>query len=171
VDSPADRGQGETVLAVAVSAYKAALGSRLIVGDALGSLAHGGFSPLVSDVDLGLILADPLRTIDRITICQVAHSLRYAGPTMCERLSVFWGAPSTLRGQSRGGRFPPLDRLDLLDHGRLLIGEDARSVVARPELAELLVAGAEFALGHLSGARGLPERLWTGPGSAPEATT
>jgi hypothetical protein len=33
---------------------------RLIAGYALGSLAHGGFSPLVSDVDLGLILEDPV---------------------------------------------------------------------------------------------------------------
>jgi hypothetical protein len=149
---------------------KAALDSRLIVSYALGSLAHGGFSPLVSDVDLGLILADPLRTIDRIAIRQMTHSLRSAGPTMCERLSVFWGAPSTLRGQSRGGRFPPLDRLDLLDHGQLLIGEDARSVVARPELAELLVAGAEFTLGQLSGAGGCRNASGKGPGSAPGAT-
>jgi hypothetical protein len=67
---------------------KAALDSRLMVSYALGSLAHGGFSPLVSDVDLGLILADPLRTIDRIAIRQMTHSLRSAGPTMCERLSV-----------------------------------------------------------------------------------
>ena len=55
-----DTYQGEAVLAAAVYAYRAALGSRLIAGYALGSLAHGGFSPLVSDVDLGLILQDPL---------------------------------------------------------------------------------------------------------------
>jgi hypothetical protein len=54
----ADTHLGEVVLARAVSAYRDALGSRLIAGYALGSLAHGGFSPLVSDVDLGLILPD-----------------------------------------------------------------------------------------------------------------
>ena len=159
MDSPADHGQGETVLAEAVSAYKAALGSRLIAGYALGSLAHEGFSPLVSDVDLGLILADPLRTKDRITMHQVTRSVRAGRSAMRERLSVFWATPSILRGQSRGGRFPPLDRVDLLDHGRLLTGEDARSNVARPEGAELLVAGAELALGHLGGARRLSEQL------------
>ena len=37
--------QGEAVLVRAVAAYRAALGSRLIAGYALGSLAHGGFSP------------------------------------------------------------------------------------------------------------------------------
>jgi hypothetical protein len=145
--------EGEAVLARAVSAYQAALGSRLIAGYALGSLAHGGFSPLVSDVDLGLILQDPLRAKDRMTIRKVARSLRTGGSALHERLSVFWGTPSTLRGQGRGGRFPPLDRLDLLDYGRLLTGRDARSGMARPGQTELLVAGAEFALGYLGGAR------------------
>src|ERR1700761_881186 len=70
---------GETVLARAISAYQAALGSRLIAGYALGSLAHGGFSPLVSDVDLGLILDDPLRAQDRITIRRLTRSVRAGG--------------------------------------------------------------------------------------------
>ena len=156
---PADAREGEAALARAVAAYRAALGSRLIAGYALGSLAHGGFSALVSDVDLGLILQDPLRAPDRLTIQQVARSVRAGGTALDERLSVFWGTPSTLRGQGRGGRFPPLDRLDLLDYGRLLTGQDARSGVARPDQAELLVAGAEFALGYLGGARNLPGRL------------
>ena len=155
----ADTHQGEAVLARAVSAYRAGLGSRLIAGYALGSLAHGGFSPLVSDIDLGLILQDPIRAKDRLTIRTVARSVRAGGPGLHQRLSVFWGTPSTLRGQGRGGRFPPLDRLDLLDYGRLLTGQDARSGVARPERAELLVAGAEFALGYLDGTRKPADRL------------
>ena len=141
--------QGEAVLVRAVAAYRAALGSRLIAGYALGSLAHGGFSPLVSDVDLGLILADPVRAKDRLTIRNMARSVKAGGSALDQRLSVFWGTPATLQGQSRGGRFPPLDRLDLLEYGRLLTGTDARSAVARPDRTELLVAGAEFALGAL----------------------
>jgi hypothetical protein len=140
---------GRAVLSRAVSAYRAALGSRLVAGYALGSLAHGGFSPLVSDVDLGLVLQDPLRAADRLTIRQVARSVRAGGSALDQRLSVFWGTPATLRGQGRGGRFPPLDRLDLLDYGQLLTGADVRCAVARPGRAELLVAGAEFALGYL----------------------
>jgi len=156
---PTDSHRGEAVLARALSAYRAALGSRLIAGYALGSLAHGGFSPLVSDVDLGLILQDPLKVTDRITIRTVARTVRAGGSALDERLSVFWGTPATLRGQAKGGRFPPLDRLDLLDYGRLLTGRDARSGVNRPDHAELLVAGAEFALSHLGGAAKLPDRL------------
>jgi hypothetical protein len=155
----ADTQQGDAVLDRAVSAFRAALGSRLIAGYKLGSLAHGGFSPLVSDVDLGLILQDPLRAKDHLTIYKVARHLRTTGSALDDRLSVFWGTPSTLGGQTRGGRFPPLDRLDLLDYGQLLAGRDARSSVARPEQAELLVAGAEFALGGLAGARKLPDRI------------
>jgi len=66
-----------------------------------------------------------------------------------ERLSVFWGTPSTLGGLVPGGRFPPLDRLDLIESGLLLVGEDCRRIVARPGREELLVAGAEFALDFL----------------------
>jgi hypothetical protein len=156
--------QGEAVLVRAAAAYRAALGSRLIAGYALGSLAHGGFSPLVSDVDLGLILADPVRVKDRLTIRNVARSVKAGGSALDQRLSVFWGTPATLQGQRRGGRFPPLDRLDLLEYGRLLTGTDARSAVARPDRTELLVAGAEFALGSLGGATEIrtPSRLVSG---------
>ena len=155
----ADTCLGEAVLAEAVAAYRAAFGSRLAAGYALGSLAHGGFSPLVSDVDLGLVLQDPLRASDRMTIHTVARAVRAGGSVLHERLSVFWGTPSTLRGQARGGRFPAPDRLDLLEYGRLLTGWDARHGVARPGRAELLVAGSEFALGYLGGARKLPDRF------------
>jgi hypothetical protein len=148
--------QGEAVLAAAVEAFGRALGSRLVAGYALGSLAHGGFSALVSDVDLGLVLRDPLRESDGDTIKTVVDAVRAGGSALHERLSVFWGTPSTLQGQARGGRFPALDRLDLLEHGRLLAGEDARDLAARPSHTELLVSGAEFALEYLGGAPGAP---------------
>jgi hypothetical protein len=151
--------QGEAVLAQAVAAYQAALGSRLVAAYALGSLAHGGFSPLVSDVDLGLILRDSPWMKHRLAIRAVARAVRADGSELHQRLSVFWGTPATLAGRARGGRFPPLDRLDLLDYGRLLTGQDARHGVARPGPDELLVAGAEFALATLGGGGNLPGRL------------
>jgi hypothetical protein len=146
--------QGETVLLEAVDAYRAALGDRLIAAYALGSLAHGGFSELVSDVDLGLILSDPPQPADADAIQRVAESERDKGSALHERLSVFWGTPSTLAGEREGGRFPPPDRLDLLESGRLLAGSDeARPRVRRPSTEELVITGAEFALDHLAAVR------------------
>lgn len=143
--------QGESVLLEAVDAYRAALGDRLLAAYALGSLAHGGFSELVSDIDLGLILSDPPRAGDPDTIQQVAESERRKGSALHERLSVFWGTPATLAGDREGGRFPPLDRLDLLESGRLVAGsDDARARVRRPSKHELVITGAEFALGHFA---------------------
>jgi hypothetical protein len=114
----------------------------------------------VSDVDLGLVLDDPLRVKDRVTIRAVARSVKDGGSVLEQRLSVFWGTPATLQSQRPGGRFPPLDRLDLLDYGRLLTGRDVRAGIARPDGAELLVAGAEFALGYLgAGSAGLLDSL------------
>jgi hypothetical protein len=142
---------GETVLADAVDAYRVALGERMVAAYALGSLAHGGFSSLVSDVDLGLIMGDPLRPDDALTIETVADAERAEGSELGQRLSVFWGTPSTLRGECAGGRFPAIDRLDLIQNGRLLAGRDMRAGVPRPAARELTVAGAEFAIEHLAG--------------------
>jgi hypothetical protein len=144
----------ERVLAEAADAYRAALGDRLVGAYALGSLAHGGFSPLVSDIDLGLIVADPVRAGDADTIQAVADAEKGKGSELSERLSVFWGTAATLRGERDGGRFPPLDRLDLLETGRLLSGTDARAGLPRPSAGELLTTGADFALDFLAGMRG-----------------
>ena len=144
--------QAEAVLAEATNAYRRAFGERLLAAYALGSLAHGGYSPLVSDIDLGLVIADPLRRSDADTIQRVAEALQAGGSALHERLSVFWGTPSTLAGQEVGGRFPPLDRLDLIQHGRHLYGEDARENLPQPSCTDLLMAGAEFALDFLAGA-------------------
>jgi hypothetical protein len=145
---------GDSVLAEAVEAYRVALGDRLLAAYALGSLAHGGFSELVSDVDLGLIVSDPIQPCDSTTIESVAEAEKAKGSDLHARLSVFWGTPSTLRGERSGGRFPALDRLDLLESGRLLAGsDDARRGLPDPGSQELVVTGAEFALDYLAGVR------------------
>lgn len=145
---------GETVLAEAVAAYQVALGDRLLAAYALGSLAHGGFSALVSDVDLGLIVSDPIGPADAATVARVAGAEKAKRSELHARLSVFWGTPATLTGDRDGGRFPPLDRLDLLESGRLLAGSDAvRRSLPRPDTSELIVAGSEFALDYLAGVR------------------
>ncbi|HEY5276240.1 MAG TPA: hypothetical protein VIK38_06845 [Coriobacteriia bacterium] len=144
---------GETVLAEAVDAFRDALGGRLLAAYALGSLAHGGFSPLVSDIDLGLIVRDPLRSDDAERIQAVADAQKANGSELSERLSVFWATESTLRGEQEGGRLPALDRLDLIENGRLLAGTDALYDLPRPSSNELVITGAEFALDFLAGVR------------------
>lgn len=155
----------ETVLAEAANAYQTALGTRLLAAYAVGSLAHGGFSPLVSDIDLALIVRDPLRSGDSETIKVVAAAEKAKGHALHELLSVFWGTPSTLRGEREGGRFPALDRLDLLENGRLLLGTDARGGLSRPSAGELVIDGAEFALDHLAGRRDPGDQPAAGLGS------
>ena len=155
----------EAILSEAVDAYRAALGERLVAAYALGSLAHGGFSALVSDIDLALILADPVQPDDGDAIQAIAETQKRAGSDLAERLSVFWGTPLTLRGQVDGGRFPPLDRLDLIANGRLLAGVDVRSELPRPTAEELLISGAEFALDFLAGVRATSTPTAVGLGS------
>jgi hypothetical protein len=155
---------GEAVLAEALGRYEPALGGRLIAAYAIGSLAHGGFSPLVSDVDLALILGDPPAEGDAAAVAQVADAVRAGGSDLHARLSVFWGTPATLSGRAAGGRFPPADLLDLLDHGRLLGGTDVRGGIPRPAQAEVVRGSARFAVGYLAtddvlGEIRRPERL------------
>jgi hypothetical protein len=140
---------GFAVLREAVTRYRAVLGARLVAAYALGSLAHGGFSPLVSDVDLGLVLEDPVDPSDLPTIGAVAEAVKAGGTALHERLSVFWGTAETLAGLAAGGRFPPLDRLDLLENGLLLDGTECREGLTGPGPDELLVEGAAFALDFL----------------------
>src|SRR5919199_3815967 len=117
------------------------------------------------------VLADPLRPTDSVRVAAVTWGLKAKGKArgsaLHDRLSVFWGTPSSLAGRVQGGRFPPLDRLDLLEHGCLLQGEDVRSSLVPPGRDELLVGGAVFALEHLAGlvVRSPHERPGQGLGS------
>lgn len=141
---------GERVLVHAVELARTVWGNRLVAAYALGSLAHGGFSIHVSDVDLGLVLGDPLDERDAKAVDQLSSEVKASGARLAERLSVYWGSLGTLCGIASGGRFPPLDLLDLKQFGRLLAGRDVRSQLRSPTLRELVVSGAQFALKHLS---------------------
>jgi predicted nucleotidyltransferase len=132
--------RGRAVLAAAIEAARGRLGPRLVAAYALGSLAHGGFSPLVSDVDLGLVVADPLDPADGAEIAALREDVASVDP-LAARLSVFWGSPTSLAA----GRWPALDRADLVEHGVLLHGTDVRHVTAVPTRLELLVETARLA--------------------------
>jgi predicted nucleotidyltransferase len=120
------------------SLCQAALGSELLGAYLIGSLAHGGFSRRYSDVDMALVTEAGLSSqiLDHVRNEAAALSAEW-GP----KLSVFW----TDR-HFRVGRFPPLDRIDYLDHAVVLM-ERERVRPARPVLEEVqrYLAGAPFA--------------------------
>jgi hypothetical protein len=136
---------GERVLALAVHMAQQLWRDRLLSAYAIGSLAHGGFSAHVSDVDLALVLEHPLDDEDALNVRRICEQLVASGTPLGERLSLFWGSTATMADSAAGGRFPPADLLDLHRHGRLLAGSDLRSEVSLPSLRDLIVAGAEFA--------------------------
>jgi hypothetical protein len=104
------------------------LGDRFIGAYVIGSLAHGGFSRRYSDIDMALLVEDGLDTVELAEMRAPAVGL---APDLASKLSLFWAD----RGFTMG-RFPPLDRVDLIDHAVAL---DERELVRppRPSLAEV----------------------------------
>src|SRR5260370_39025125 len=119
--------------------WQAALGPELLGAYLMGSLAHGGFSRRYSDVDIALVTEtglSPHTPLDGLRSGAAALSADW-GP----KLSVFW----TDRHFSLG-RFPPLDRIDYLDHRVVLLEREGVQPV-RPSLQEIqsYLAAAPFA--------------------------
>jgi hypothetical protein len=142
--------QGQELLAATVDLAQELWRDRLVAAYALGSLAHGGFRPLVSDIDIGFVLADPLLAEDADAVEKLVSTIKAGDKPFADRLSIFWGSLASLSGALAGGRFPPLDRLDLMKFGRLVRGRDVRSELSPPTLDELVIVGAEFALWRLA---------------------
>ena len=130
----------------AAEAYQEALGERLIGAYLLGSLAYGGYSAAASDIDLALVLTD---TGDAASVQSTTEELQQRSP-LHRKLSVFWASLPALREGRDDGRFPALDRLQLAEHGRVLLGEDVTAEVARPAAEELLLESARFAIAVLA---------------------
>jgi len=137
----------EQVVADTVQAAQAVLGSEIEAIFTLGSLAHGGFAPLVSDVDVAIIVGSTAPdTAQRMARVQSLVVDKASSP-LSERLSVFWADWHAVRtGQGGHIRLGPIDRLDLLDSGRLLIGSDLREPSVRPSHLELVVMSADHIL-------------------------
>lgn len=154
---PELQAQGEQILAAALNAARQQWRDRLVCAFALGSLAHGGFSA-VSDIDVGFLFGDPLVATDVEGVNKLVASVKESGKPFADRLSVFWGSVDSLNHGSQSGRFPPLDRLDLIKCGRLLAGTDVRGKLQTPSRDELVIAGAEFALLRL-GNRDVMEKI------------
>jgi hypothetical protein len=147
----------EAVLGFAIELAARRFADRLLAAYAIGSLAHGGFSPAVSDVDLAVVVADPERATDTATATQITERVRAEGG-LADRLSLFWASPNGLTGTGTGtgisiggaGRLPALDRLDLACNGRRLYGSFDLATIRIPTARDLVVEGAEFALDKLS---------------------
>jgi len=145
----------KTTLRTVDQLCKEIFGARFVASYAMGSLARGGFSPLVSDVDFGLIVTEPLQPSDAADIENVQQIAGKRGCYLADRLSIFWGSRQSLENDSSGGRFPPFDRLDLLDHATLISGTECRQGIPAPTREQLEVAGFEFALDYLA----TPQRI------------
>src|ERR1700691_2471942 len=143
----------EQVIAETVEAAEAVLGGEIEAIFVLGSLAHGGFAPLVSDVDVAIIVrATAPGTAEQMESVQTLVVDRASSP-LSERLSVFWADWHTVRtGKGAHSRLGPIDRLDLLDSGRLLLGSDRREPSIRPSHRELVVMSADHILNKFTDA-------------------
>ena len=108
--------------------FAARLGSVLAEVYQLGSLAHGGFSALYSDIDIGLLLNCGEPPAGMAEVISAAKDLE---SEYGKKLSVFWGNPAY-----NWGRLPVIDRLDLLDNGVPLVRGDY-PVFRRPSKAEI----------------------------------
>jgi len=137
----------EQVIADTVQAAQTVLGAEIEAIFTLGSLAHGGFAPLVSDVDVAIIVAATgPSTAEQIARVQSLVVDKGSNP-LSERLSVFWADWHAVRtGDGGHSRLGPVDRLDLLDSGRLLLGSDLREPSVRPSHQELVVMSADHIL-------------------------
>ncbi|MFI5588479.1 hypothetical protein ACIA5G_25735 [Amycolatopsis sp. NPDC051758] len=131
------------VAAEAAQAYQEALGERLIGAYLLGSLSYGGYSAAASDIDLALVVTEPGSCGE--AIAATTKALQERSP-LHGKLSVFWASLPALREGRDDGRFPALDRLQLADHGLVLLGSDVLAEVARPAASELLLESAGFAI-------------------------
>ena len=153
--------RGYDVLRAAVSCAEAEFGDELTAAYAFGSLTHGGYDPLVSDIDILFVLRNDLDEGTRLALDRIEAAVAARFPDLGSRLAVFWTSETLLPRRAVSGAYPPpdpslgflppLDRLDLLQNGELLCGRDIRDLVPHPDRDELVIAGAEFALSYLRG--------------------
>ena len=121
-----------------VQRWQETLGAELLGAYLIGSLAHAGFNCRYSDIDLAIVTEAGLSqdALDELKRIAIALSSDW-GP----KVSIFWSDRHFALG-----RFPPLDRVDLLDHSAALV-EREHLRPPRPTLEEIrqYLRGAIFA--------------------------
>ena len=94
-------------------------GDKLIACYVLGSIAHGGFSPLISDIDIALILADPIKNDYSEKVNLINHHVKESKIKFCNKLSIYFATIESLNSQNKNVRFPAYDKLDLRVRGHI----------------------------------------------------
>jgi len=93
----------------------------------LGSLSHGGFSERFSDIDIAVVLHEP---VTDAVIDNVKQQILQLEPTaLAKRVSLFWTV-----SDFSWGRLRPVDQLDFLDNRECLWGEPLQDLPVRPAL-------------------------------------
>ena len=111
-----------------VQHWQEALGAELLGAYLIGSLAHAGFNQRYSDIDLAIVTEAGLSQDALEGLKSEAVALSGDWGT---KVSIFWAD----RHFSLG-RFPPLDRVDFLDHAVALM-EREHLRPPRPTLEEI----------------------------------
>ncbi len=104
------------------------LGNEFIGFYLLGSLAHGGFNRRYSDIDVALITENGVGE-DFLEVLQVEAEV--IDSALAYKVSLFWSD-----SEFSVGRFPPLDRLDYIEHA-IALKEDKKVIAPKPDIAEI----------------------------------
>jgi Nucleotidyltransferase domain len=140
-------------------AAQESFGDRCTAVYIMGSLARGGFSEIASDIDIGIILSSAPQEGDSTTINAMQAAAIENHSAVKNNVSIFWGSIESINGVVDAGRYPPFDRLDLIDHALLLSGTDIREKLVKPTKKELEIASAEFSLSYLGNKERIHEFL------------
>ncbi|MGH2928059.1 MAG: hypothetical protein ACRDL8_07650, partial [Solirubrobacteraceae bacterium] len=106
--------QGWHVARAAIDALGDRFGVRLASGYVIGSLAHGGFAPSVSDIDVAVMLDACTDDVPAAVAEAVAATRRRLHSPLADRLSVFYGDWQTFADPPASARLQAIDRFDLM---------------------------------------------------------
>jgi hypothetical protein len=144
---------GWRVIDAAVRAARERLGDGLLSAYAIGSLAHGGFTAAVSDVDLALLTDERPGRDMRAIVAAIAEDVEQEHPAFGGRLSIFHAPWDRFSDPPPGARLPPIDRYDLVRHGILVHGADLRPHATAPTAQEIRGQAVDFALRRVTPAQ------------------
>ena len=128
ITNPSGRAEAVEFANAVAHLWNDQLERRLVGVYLIGSLAHGGFNARYSDIDVALIAEGPLKPSE---IDLVNRKAAERSASLFSKLSLFWADQ-----HFSVGRFPPLDRVDYIDHAVPLM-EARRVYPARPGLSEI----------------------------------